>query len=62
MTDTSWVYKQTEGGWPLDNGTWCRGLWTVGFYTPDGTWLPESDHNSPDDAAARVHYLNGGTQ
>lgn len=35
-------------------------LWTVGFYGPDGKWEPESDHASPDDAAARVHYLNGG--
>lgn len=41
------------------------GLWTVGTGTPraqGGTdWIPESDHTSPDKAAARVHYLNGGT-
>lgn len=36
------------------------GLRTVGFYRPDGTWEPESDHDSPDKAAARVAYLNGG--
>ena len=36
------------------------GLWTVGFYKPDGSFEPESDHESTDAAAARVHYLNGG--
>ena len=35
-------------------------LWTVGFYRPDGKWEPESDHESADAAAERVHYLNGG--
>lgn len=35
------------------------GLWTVGFYAPDDTWHPESDYNVPEDAAARVAYLNG---
>lgn len=35
-------------------------LWTVGFYDPAGTWHPESDHDSPQKAAERVHYLNGG--
>jgi hypothetical protein len=44
-----YVYKQTEPN-----------LWTVGFYTPDGKWIPESDHDNTDDAAERVHYLNGG--
>jgi hypothetical protein len=34
------------------------GLWTVGFYE-DGDWTPESDHDSKDDAAERVAYLNG---
>jgi len=36
------------------------GLWTVGFYKPDGSFEPESDHESTDAAASRVHYLNGG--
>ncbi len=36
------------------------GLWTVGFFRPDGQWEPESDHSSPEQAADRVHYLNGG--
>ena len=34
-------------------------LWTVGFYSPDGKWHPESDHASTDAAADRVAYLNG---
>ena len=45
----TWLYRRTE-----------TNLWTVGFYTPQGDWVPESDHNSPEEAAARVHYLNGG--
>ncbi len=35
-------------------------LWTVGFYSPDGKWNPESDHDNTGDASERVHYLNGG--
>jgi hypothetical protein len=38
------------------------GLWTVGFYAPDGKWFPESDHDSSDDAAKRVAWLNGDGQ
>lgn len=34
-------------------------LWTVGFYNPDGTFEPESDYNSAEEAANRVAYLNG---
>lgn len=45
----TWLYKQTEPN-----------LWTVGFYMPDGTFEPESDHESSEGAARRVHYLNGG--
>lgn len=37
-----------------------KGLWTVGFYSPDGEFHPESDHESKTLAAERVHYLNGG--
>jgi len=43
-----YVYIQSEPG-----------LWTVGFYTPDGKWVSESDHTSKADAAERVHYLSG---
>lgn len=46
---TKYVYINSEPG-----------LWTVGFYRPDGKWEAESDHDSTDAAAARVHYLNGG--
>jgi hypothetical protein len=46
---TSYVYTQSEPG-----------LYTVGFYAPDGGWNPESDHTSIEQAAARIHYLNGG--
>jgi hypothetical protein len=37
------------------------GLWTVGTGTPgkNGDWEPESDHGSPEKAAARVSFLNG---
>jgi hypothetical protein len=45
---TSWVYIKSEPR-----------LWTVGFYTPDGKWEPESDHENSEEAAKRVHYLNG---
>jgi hypothetical protein len=35
-------------------------LWTVGFYTPDGQFHSESDWDDKENAAERVHYLNGG--
>lgn len=35
-------------------------LWTVGFYKPDGSFEPESDHSDSEAAARRVHWLNGG--
>ncbi len=37
------------------------GCFTVGFYDPDGKWHPDSDHDTSDEAAKRVAYLNGGT-
>jgi len=46
---TTYVYIRSEPG-----------LYTVGFYSPDGEWHPESDYCSSDEAARRVHYLNGG--
>ena len=36
-------------------------LYTVGFYTPNNEWVGESDYGTREDAAARVHYLNGGS-
>lgn len=44
----TWVYLHSEPG-----------LYTVGFFTPAGKWEAESDHGSREEAAARVHYLNG---
>lgn len=44
-----WVYIQSEAS-----------LWTVGFYDPTGEWCTEGDYNTIEEAAARVHYLNGG--
>jgi hypothetical protein len=37
-------------------------LWTVGFYAPDGMWIPESDHGSSEDAAKRTAWLNGDAE
>ena len=45
---TTWVYIKSEPA-----------LWTVGFYRPDGTWEPESDHPTSQAAAARTAWLNG---
>lgn len=47
----TWVYKQTDAN---------PDLWTVGFYDPDGKFEPESDYSDSEEAAKRVHYLNGG--
>ena len=32
----------------------------VGFYDPTGAWIEESPWDTPDEAAARCSYLNGG--
>jgi len=37
-------------------------VWTVGFYDPKGDWISESDHDSADEAARRVRWLNGGNE
>jgi len=36
------------------------GCYTVGYYDPQGNWHPESDHDTAEQAAERVRYLNGG--
>jgi hypothetical protein len=46
---TCYVYRSFEPG-----------LWTVGFYDGSGKWYPESDQDSPEKAAERVAWLNGG--
>ena len=45
-----YYYKRTENS-----------LWTVMIDTDSGT-VPESDHDSREDAAQRVAYLNGNSQ
>ncbi len=37
-------------------------LWTVGFYSPDGKFQPESDHDSKQEVAGRVAWLNGSSR
>jgi len=60
-----YVYLQTEkqGWYPSprqENSVYLTGsLWTVGFYKGD-KWIPESDHETLEEAAERAHYLNGG--
>lgn len=46
-----WVYRETQSG-----------VWTVGFYSPDKVWNPETDWRTAEEAAARVRWLNGGGQ
>jgi len=46
-----WVYDSFE-----------YGVWTVGFYRPDGSFHSESDYDEPGRAVERVRYLNGGSQ
>lgn len=37
-------------------------MWEVGFYTPDGRWVPESEHSSAELAMTWVSFLNGGSR
>ena len=37
-------------------------LWTVGYYDPAGNFHTESDYYEREEAAKRVHYLNGGSK
>lgn len=48
------------GGWVYLDLKQQAGCYTVGHYGPDGRFEPESDHRHAAQAAARVHYLNGG--
>lgn len=45
---THYVYVRSEPG-----------LYTVGFFRPDGRWESESDHDAREAAAERVAWLNG---
>ena len=44
-----WLYRQSE-----------RSCWSVGYLDLAGQWRSESDHLRTEDAASRVHWLNGG--
>lgn len=37
------------------------GQYSVGFFHPIEGWTAESDHPTAEQAAARIHYLNGGS-
>lgn len=58
----NYVYIQSErSGQKISEGNYMEhDLFTVGFYDPSGKWEPESDHSTREEAALRVHYLNGG--
>ena len=43
-----WVYIKSEPN-----------LYTVGFYSPNGEWHTDSDHETKKAAAERTAYLNG---
>lgn len=48
-----YYYKRTEFS------PYC--LYTVGHDDSSGKWIPESDHETTESAAKRVHYMNGGS-
>lgn len=35
-------------------------MWVVGFHKPNGKWVTESSHTTPESAAKKVAWLNGG--
>jgi len=51
---SGWVYVKSS--YPGEQ------LYIVGFYDPEGEWHPESDYDTREEAAKRVHYLNGGKE
>lgn len=44
-----YAYQKTEPG-----------QWSVGVFSATGEWQTESVWNTPEEAAERVHWLNGG--
>lgn len=48
-----WVYHAVYEGGRITH-------YEVGYYSPDRVWHVESRHDSPEAAAERVHWLNGG--
>lgn len=54
----SWVYILSEKAC-ADND--YNRLYTTGFYDPAGKFQTDNDYTDKEQAAARAHYLNGGT-
>lgn len=50
-----YVYLHTEHSSEHD-------LYTVGFYDPNGKWVPESDWSERKEAGDRASYLNGSSK
>ena len=48
--DVMWVYRRTTDG----------SRWRVGYWNPKGEWFEDSIYEDRDEAAQRVHWLNGG--
>lgn len=48
-----WIYIHSEHSADHD-------VFTVGFYSPNGSLHTDGDYSTREEAAARVHYLNGG--
>ena len=43
-----WVYRREDGHF------------VTGYYSPDQKWHTDKKYEDQEEAAARVHYLNGG--
>lgn len=52
-----WVYLKER---QVDEHCRSSYLYTVGFYAPDGKWVPATDYAKEHEAQEQVHYLNGG--
>ena len=51
-----WVYRRLEGD------VIGSKLYEVGFFDPSGQWIKEDEYPDRASAAARVHYLMGGSE
>jgi hypothetical protein len=48
-----WVYRRSQKDYGFSS-------YEVGYYAPDKTWNSDSDGLTKEQAASRVHFLNGG--
>lgn len=48
-----WVYRKRREGQSY--------LYTTGYFTPSGQWVPDEDFNDKEQAVKRVNYMNGGS-